>query len=230
MFRTGIFAAGSDEAGKIEKLSGCSGGALLDLCCGPGRHAIPFAKKGFQVCGVDRTGFLLNKARDYATQESVEVEWVSSDMRDFRRAQAFDLAISMYTSFGYFEKPDENRAVLENVFASLRPGGRFVVDVMGKEVLARIYQPNGVTELPGEGLLVQRRRPVDDWNRMDNEWILIKEGKAHSFHIGHWIYSGQELRELLMSAGFRAVDLYGNLDGAAYDPSAVRLIAVARKG
>jgi SAM-dependent methyltransferase len=229
MFPAGGFSAATEEAGKIVELSGCSRGTVLDLCCGPGRHAIPLAKRGFRVCGVDRTAFLLNKAREYAAQEGAEIEWVTADMREFRRPEAFDLAISMFTSFGYFDDPTENLGALQNVFASLRPGGVFLVEVMGKEVLARIFQPTSSRELPGEGILVQRRSPIDDWNRMDNEWILVREGEARSFRIRHWIYSGQELRELLLTAGFAAVDLFGDLDGAAYGPSAARLIARARK-
>jgi SAM-dependent methyltransferase len=224
------FQVAAEEAGKIVDITGCAQGALLDLCCGPGRHAVPFAKRGFRVTGVDRTALLLEKARDYAAREDVEVEWVSADMRSFRRPNGFDLAISMFTSFGYFEDPVENLAVLENVFASLKAGGVFVLDVMGKEVIARIFQPTSSREVPGEGQLVERRRATDDWNRMDNEWLLIKEDRVRSFRFRHWIYSGRELRELLMEAGFSKVALHGNLDGASYGPNAARLIAVARKG
>ena len=52
------------------------------------------------------------------------------------RSAAFDLALNVFTSFGYFEDQAENRRVLENIFASLKPGGAFVFDHLGKEVLA----------------------------------------------------------------------------------------------
>jgi SAM-dependent methyltransferase len=71
----------------------------------------------------------------------VRIELVEGDMRDFRRPASYDLALSMFTSFGYFESRADDLRVLRNVRESLKPGGVFVVDVMGKEWLARHFQP-----------------------------------------------------------------------------------------
>ena len=64
------------------------------------------------------------------------------DMRDFTRAETYDIALSIFTSFGYFEDPRQDVAVLRNVFASLRPGGAFLIDMNGKEVIARKFLPS----------------------------------------------------------------------------------------
>lgn len=63
------------------------------------------------------------------------------DMRDFVRADAFDLVLSMFTSFGYFDDKNEDLQVLRHISNSLRSGGVCLIEVMGKECLARIYQP-----------------------------------------------------------------------------------------
>ncbi len=88
------------------------------------------------MTGVDRTRCLLERGRERATQIGVEAGWVAADMREFVRPAAFDLAINVFTSFGYFDDPAENRRVLENIFASLKPGGTFVFEAVGKEILA----------------------------------------------------------------------------------------------
>ena len=224
------FEAARAQVPKIIALSGCKGGVILDLCCGPGRHAVPFAERAFAVTGVDRTVFLLDKARAYAKVAEVEVEWVRQDMRRFVRHEAFDLAISMCTSFGYFDNPADNAAVLSNIFASLKDGGAFVLDGVGKEVLARRFEPTSSHELPDGGLIVQRRKVIDDWSRMDNQWILVKDNNALSLRFRHWIYSARELGGMLETAGFSKIRMYGDLDGAPYSPSAERLVALARKG
>jgi 2-polyprenyl-3-methyl-5-hydroxy-6-metoxy-1,4-benzoquinol methylase len=64
------------------------GAAILDLCCGPGRHSLEFARRGFQVTGVDRTARYLDTARATATREGLTVEFVQEDMRHFHRPEA----------------------------------------------------------------------------------------------------------------------------------------------
>lgn len=229
MFSEKRYAAASEEVEKILMLSGIEAKSVLDLCCGPGRHAVAFAKKGIRVTGVDRTPFLLSKAKELAKAEEVEIEWILEDMRNFERPDAFDLVINMFTAFGYFDKKEEDVAVLRNIYASLKQDGCFVIDMMGKEKLARIFEPATVSKEDDGALLVQLHEIFDDWSRIRNEWILIKDGKAKSFKFHHTIYSGQELKDLMHQVGFRDIKLYGNLDGERYGPDAVRLIAVGCK-
>jgi len=141
MFTEGRLAGAAEEVRKVVDLAKPAGKSVLDLCCGPGRCSVALAQLGFKVTGVDRTGYLLNKARARARSARVKIEWVKKDMRDFVRPDAFDLVISMFTSFGYFDDKGEDAQVLGNVFASLKPGGVCLFDVMGKERLANILQP-----------------------------------------------------------------------------------------
>ena len=57
---------------------------------------------------------------------------------------------------------------------------------------------------------------------------LLREGRSRIFQSRLSVYSGLELRDRLLQAGFAAVRLHGNLDGAPYDLDAARLVAVAR--
>ena len=75
---------------------------ILDLCCSPGRHALEFTRQGFQVTGVDRTKLYLEEAKNKATLEKLEIEFIQEDMRNFRREKYFDVVLSLFTSFGYF--------------------------------------------------------------------------------------------------------------------------------
>ena len=223
------FTEAVEQVDKLLELTGPNGKSVLDLCCGPGRCAIPLAQRGFAVTGVDRTKYLLNKARAKARAAKVKIEWVQKDMRDFVRPEAFDLVLRMFTSFGYFDDKSEDIAVLENMLASLRPGGTCLIDVMGKERMAAILQPAACDVLPDGSKVVQRHEIFDDWTRTRDEWILIRKGKAKSFQFNLTIYSGQELRDRLERVGFAQVKLYGNLDGDEYGPGARRLIAVGQK-
>ena len=89
-------------------------------------------QSGLTVTGVDRSKSFLAKARRRAEAANVNVEWVQSDMRDFVRADSFDLALSMFTSLGYFDNKEEDLDVLRNVLASLKPRGSRIDRAPGK--------------------------------------------------------------------------------------------------
>jgi SAM-dependent methyltransferase len=198
---------------------------VLDLCCGPARHSLVLARKGFAVTGVDRSPFLLNKARAYTAGAGVEL--VEADMRDFVRPGAFDLALSLFTSFGYLDTRDEDLAVLRNVHASLKPGAVLVMDVTSKEYVISQRTPTRWETWPSGEIHVSHYDVFPGWGRLRVEWLLMAGERAQRFAFEHNLYSGQELAALLGCAGFREIQLFGSLDGTPYDAAATRLIARA---
>ena len=85
------FADAVEQVHKALKLTRPKGKVALDLCCGPGRCSIALARRGFIVTGVDRTRFLLDKARAKARAAKIKIEWVQQDMRDFMRPDTYHL-------------------------------------------------------------------------------------------------------------------------------------------
>jgi SAM-dependent methyltransferase len=227
--RCGELAAQEVEA--VVGLLGIEPGAtVLDLCCGVGRHSLELAQRGFAVTGVDRTVAYLDKARRHAEERGLSVEYVRSDMGAFCRPESFDGAINLFTSFGFFETDDEELRVLTNVHRSLRPGARFVIDIMGKEVLCRRFYPRTwQSNAAGTVFLLEERKVSNGWASVENRWTVFDETGRREFRFPLRVYSGRELETLLRKAGFREVTLYGNLKGAPYDHEAERLVAVARK-
>ena len=204
------------------------GARILDLCCGPGRHSLELARRGFRVTGVDRTTFYLDRAREQAGVEELHVEFIKEDMRNFCRPGDYDAVLNMYSSFGYFESPDEDRQVLNNINASLKEGGRLLMDMMGKEVLATIFQERDWHENNGV-LFLEERKISGDWDYIQNRWIMIDGDSRAEFEFPLRIYSGAELSRLLGECGFRSVQLYGDLPPKPYDQNANRLVVLAVK-
>src|SRR5690348_9776119 len=89
MFWEAAFAAAPRQIDCVVQLTGVRSGLVLDLCCGPGRHTVELAKRGFSVTAVDRTAFLLDKARSNASEAHVDPEFVLEDMRRFSRPATF---------------------------------------------------------------------------------------------------------------------------------------------
>jgi SAM-dependent methyltransferase len=204
--------------------------AVLDLCCGPGRHSLEFARRGFQVTGVDRTARYLATARAAATREGLTVEFVQEDMRHFHRPEAFDLALNLFSSFGYFEDMAEDLQVLQHLYASLKPGGQVLLEMVGKEPLARTFQPRTWhRHTERDEYLLEERIVREGWSWIEHHWIWIRGPEHKVFTFGIRLYSGAELMRILAAAGFSAVQLYGSLAGTPYDHTAQRLVAVATK-
>ena len=201
---------------------------ILDLCCGFGRITLELARRGFRAAGVDITGSYLCTAREDAAHEELSVEFIQKDVRSFKRKAAFDTAVNLYNSFGYFEDPDDDLVFLENAYYSLRPGGALIIEVLGKEIAVRDYVEAEWFERAGFTVLTESN-PVDSWGSVWNRWILIKDGSRREKVFIQRLYAASELRALLLRAGFSTVELYGGWDESPYDQTAQTLIAVGRK-
>ena len=230
MFTDARIAIATNEVDSIKSLCRVTPHqSILDLCCGVGRHSLEFARRGHKVVGVDRTIKYLERAKRSAESDGLNIEFVQDDMRTFYRNNSFDLVLSMYTSFSYFEDHEEQMLVLRNIYASLRTGGKFIFESMGKEVLARIFTRHSWSEWP-HGFMLEEREAIDNWSRMYNKWVFIeRDGTVHRWDVIHWIYSAAEIRSMLESVGFSDVKIYGGLDGRDYDNEAERLVVVATK-
>ena len=221
-------AASIEVSGIITLLDIKPGSRVLDLCCGPGRHALEFARRGYRVVGVDRTRRYLDEARKKAKEGNLHIDFREGDMREFREEGRYDLVLNLFTSFGYFDNPEQDSKALSNIHASLKRGGKFVIDLFGKELVARVYRDRDWNEEDGV-IYLEERRLDNGWGKIHNRWIVIDDQKRREFHFTQRLYSGMELVSLLESTGFRDVKLYGSLEGIPYDNNAKRLVATAKR-
>jgi SAM-dependent methyltransferase len=229
MFSEPQFSEAADQVPRIVERLGLDGGQVLDLGCGPGRHALPLARAGLSVTAVDTSAYLLGGLQTRADIEGVVVEAVQADMRVFERPSAFDAVFVMWTSFGYFEDEADHGRVLDRIRASLKPGGRLVLDLVGLETLIRDLQPVHCTEYDDGSLLIERPVLTDCGTRLDNEWLLIQGDRVHRRAWSHRVWSAGELRCLLEAHGLEVVAMDGDFDGTAYDLDSDRLIVTARR-
>ena len=230
MFSPSRIEAAREEVGQLLELVGVQRGRVLDLPCGVGRHSLELARRGFLVCGVDRTQRYLDAAAERARSEGLELELVQADMRAFRREGAFDLALNLFSSFGYFEDEADDLRVLQGFHASLAPGGVLVLDTMAVELIARTWDPSSAQEAEDGMLVIERRELLPGWSGVRSTWTVIApdgERVEDSFQVR--LYSAMHLRALMLQAGFSQVDCFGGLDGRPYDLDARRLVLLARR-
>jgi SAM-dependent methyltransferase len=228
MFPEALFNRAENEVDDLIKIAGVTGGRCLDLCCGVGRHSIAFAKKGFITTGVDRVAFHVQRAKARASQEGVDIEFVAMDVRNYTQAANFDLIVNLYTSFGYCETQEENLSVLKNVFSSLKPGGIFLIDVLGKELIALKNKFEECDITPVKSLSI-KRNITGDWSKIVNYWLIHHSSEVKLYEWSHFIYSAVELKQMLRDIGFEKLSAFGSYSGKPYDLNAERLVIRAEK-
>lgn len=213
----------------IQRLSGVApGAAVLDMCCGTGRHALEFAARGFRVTGVDITGPYVQAARDSADAMGLSVEFIQADARAWCRPGAFGLAVNLFTSFGYFPTRAEDEQMLARITDSLAPGGVLVVEIVGKETAARDFIEGEWFERDGR-LVLTEFQVVGAWEGLRNRWLVVDGARRIDRSWVQRLYSGTELRDSMLRSGLASVELFGSYAGTPYDNKAERLVAVGRK-
>ncbi|MGP4017483.1 class I SAM-dependent methyltransferase [Saccharopolyspora sp. 5N708] len=199
------------------------GARVLDQCCGIGMFAVPLARRGYAVTGVDLSAIMLARAEEAAADAGVRIRLVRSDVLQYVQPGSFDVVLNLFTSFGYFDDPEQNLQVLRNAHASLAPGGQLVVDVLGKEVYAGWVGPPKVVDLDN-GMVVMRDTILDGWTRFRTDWTLVHGDTAKHASITCFVYSAAELVALFEAAGFNDVECFGGFGAEPYDNHAKRLI------
>ena len=194
---------------------------ILDLACGMGRHVELFRRRGFWVQGIDLSEELIQEGRRYWPQLPIKV----GDMRSF--VGGYQAILSLFTSFGYFEKESEDLRVLANVFQALRPGGHLWLDFLNAP---RVRQNLASTEevLAGrrESFFIQKSL---ERGRAVKTISHRLGGRVSVYRESVRLYSRNELVELFVRSGFEMEKFFGNYRGAPWSETSERLILVGRK-
>jgi SAM-dependent methyltransferase len=210
---------------------------LLDLCCGACRHMLVLHEMGFkQMVGLDLSEELLEAGASDLQEctglddlDPDEICLVHSDMRRIPYENYFATVLSLFTSFGYFERDDENQAVFDAVYRALRPGGQFLIDYLNREhVIANLVERDERT-LQGRQI-VNVRRLADDGRRVTKRTTVTSStGSVREYFESVRMYSEREMVEMLRSAGLTGIRTYGSLDMEPFGSQSGRLIVVCNK-
>ncbi len=205
------------------------GDRVLDLCCGTGRHAVPLAKAGLQVTGLDMSEEYLAHARSAAREAEVKVRFVQGDMREIPFRGEFDAVVNMFTAFGYFDSEADDQRVIDGAASALRPGGRLLLDLLNRDWVAANYVRNEARETP-DGTTYQERRDFDPVAGRNHVEFTITSRDTAERKVSHHIrlYVATEISRMLDRAGLALERSYGGYDGDLLSVETRRMILVAR--
>jgi len=198
------------EADLVCKVLGLSpDDRILDLCCGQGRHALELARRGFRnVEGLDRSHYLIQKAKECAKGEGLGVRFREGDARKLPyAADSFDVLLILGNSFGYFETLQDDLRVLKEVLRVLKPWGKLLIDIAHGDFLREHFQPRS-WEWINKKLFVCRERSLSlDGERLVSREVIthVEKGVIADQFYAERLYSTESLSKLLAQAGFSNV-------------------------
>src|SRR2546428_744505 len=143
---------------------------------------------------------------------------------------AFDAAISMFTSFGYFDRPEEDRQMLRGIARALRPRGKFLMELFNRDSLvARL--PSQSWQARDDGTVVLEDASFDLLRgRFETRQVIIDRKGTREFTASVRAYTLPELKEMLDAAGLFVHRVLGGLDLSPYTGRSWRLVLYAVKG
>ena len=203
---------------------------ILDAGCGPGRITVELAILGMDVTGVDIIAPYLEAAQESAADEGVKITTVQADLRGFQAREEFDVAVNLYTSFGYCDTIEEDTRILQNIADAVKPGGRFVMECLSRENAVRDFTEGEWFCRSGKTVLTDFS-VVGAWEGLRSRWILIDDqtGQRIEHEFVQRLYSAVELRKTLLECGFSSTEIYGDFERSPYDQKAATMVIICRK-
>jgi SAM-dependent methyltransferase len=201
---------------------------ILDLACGNGRHSLELAARGLEVVGLDLSTELLTEARRASKAAGHRIEFVQSDMRQPPKENHFGTVLNLFTSFGYFDKDEENLAILEGMQRALRNDGWFLIDYINRELVLENLVAADSKSVNGKE--IHQKRNYDEQTGRLNKTIKIVDGNdEREFLESLRLYTIEEIRQMATEAALEIKSVHGALDGRAFSQTAPRAILVGRK-
>ena len=189
---------------------------VLDLCCGQGRHCLELARRGFRhVTGLDRSRYLIRLARKRAAQANLEVVFREGDARKVRLPdESFHSVMIIGNSFGYFDREEDDVAVLQSVKRVLKSAGNLAMDFTDGEWIRSHFEARSWEWIDENHLVCRERSLSSDGERLVCRELVVHSEKgviADQFYAER-LYSRQRVVELLDRLGFTSIRFHDPLE------------------
>lgn len=203
------------------------GSSVLDVGCGTGRHSIEFARLGFRVTGVDMNADYIAICRERTAQMGLKADFHVADSRAMELSVRADLAISLWSSFGYYGESGDLQ-VLRRVAEHTVRGGHFVLDVENRDYIVKYFVPEEWHESE-QGLVLEKRRLDVTCGTVSTRRIVSSGGERREYHRVLRMYTVGELTAMLETAELKPQRWYGDYDGSRFGPESKRMIAIVER-
>jgi D-alanine-D-alanine ligase len=188
---------------------------ILDLCCGQGRHTLELAQRGYKhVVGLDRSRYLIRLARRRAAHACLSATFHEGDARRLRLPpNSFDCVVVLGNSFGYFEREEDDVAVLKAILRVLRSRGQLVLDVVDGEWARQNFEPRSWEWIDQNHFVCRERALASDSQRLVSREVVVhaERGVIADQFYAERLYPRDRITALLEQTGFESIRDHGLL-------------------
>lgn len=208
----------------IDRLEMRTGSTLLDIACGRGRHSIYLNSRGFDVTGFDISTSSIEFDKKF---ENEKLCFHVHDMRLPFRKNAFDYAVNLFSSFGYFEDDSENQRSLQSAADNLKPGGTFIFDYAN---MAWVVKHGLTPSVEIHDDIEFRITKALTENFITKEISFSSQGEQFHFEERLRLFGSNQLQAMITATGLKIIHVFGDYSLNPFvESSSKRVVIVAVK-
>ena len=204
------------------------GDEILDIPCGFGRLAIPLAKKGIKITGIDISEQFLNGLEGKIEEGGLSIRTILGNILTLDIEGMYDGAYCIGNSFGYFDFAGMNQFV-KKISGYLKPGARFIINsgMVAESILTHI--PPEKTYVLGDLTMQINNEYIIEDSCLVPHLTYTKNEASETHHFKHYVYTMGEIKRLLASYGFEIIALHNGFQKDPYAPGDPQVYIVCGK-
>jgi ubiquinone/menaquinone biosynthesis C-methylase UbiE len=208
----------------IQHLQILKGSTLIDIACGKGRHATYFNSLGLDVIGLDLSP---NSIAVATKKENATLQFAVHDMREVFKKNSFDIATNLFTSFGYFEKVEDEQKAINAMASNLKSEGILIIDFMNvKKVITNLVPKEQKTI---DNIVFNITRKVEN-GHIIKDIEIIEGDKKQYFQEKVKALTLTDYSEFINTAGLKIINIFGNYKLENFNATfSDRLILICKK-
>jgi 2-polyprenyl-3-methyl-5-hydroxy-6-metoxy-1,4-benzoquinol methylase len=190
---------------------------IIDIGCGTGRHSIELSKRGYSITGIDLSESLLEKAREKANQNGLQIDFLKHDARNLPFESQFDVAIMMCEGgFPLMETDEMNYEILKSVSKCLKKNAKFIFTTLNGlfPIFNSIEEFCASTTDDGNATYHNNTFDLMTFRDYNITKVVDDNGIEKELECNERYYIPSEITWLLKTLGFTKIEIFGAKLGA----------------
>ncbi|VAW78079.1 hypothetical protein MNBD_GAMMA15-1113 [hydrothermal vent metagenome] len=213
-------------------------GPVLELGCGTGRVLLELARTGVEAVGIDLSAAMIERARERAIAENLNITLALADLRNFDLGQTFELVLMPFNVLNHLLDDDSLQRTFNTIARHMTPESRLVVDTFQpspdfltnepekRRKILRYLDPYSQKEV--ELFEENHYEPAAQLNRIVWSYTIDGVEDARLDELTMRLFHPREIDAWLERSGFRIENKFGDYDGRPFDARSPKQLMICR--